>query len=194
MNKLVFFLGPAGSGKTTLAKAVASRRKAAFFDMDILLRPAADVILAMHGLDITDRDSLEYKKLCRDLGYRITMDAALDNIGLNTDVFVVGPFTQEAATPDWISSELSRIGRSLLDVEVLVVMIELANEEVYRNRIQGRQSPLDDWKITHWDQFRSSLHSRNVQWPIPSSNVAYIDNSNPDLEATILLVDHFIYP
>ncbi|MDQ0195311.1 AAA family ATPase [Paenibacillus wynnii] len=193
MSKLVFFLGSAGAGKTTLAKAVASRRKAAFFDMDILLRPAADVIMTMHGLDITDRDSVEYKKLCRDLGYRITMDAALDNIGLDTDVFVVGPFTKEASNTGWIESELSRIGRSLLDVEVKVVLVELANEELYHHRIQGRQSALDDWKITHWDKFRTSLGSRNVQWPIPSSNVAYIDNSNPDIEATILLVDHFIY-
>lgn len=30
MNKLVFFLGPAGAGKTTLAKAIASRRKIPF--------------------------------------------------------------------------------------------------------------------------------------------------------------------
>lgn len=45
MNKLVFFLGPAGAGKTTLAKAIASRRKVPFFDMDILLRPAADAIM-----------------------------------------------------------------------------------------------------------------------------------------------------
>ncbi|KGE17007.1 AAA family ATPase [Paenibacillus wynnii] len=193
MNKLVFFLGPAGAGKTTLAKAVASRRKAAFFDMDILLRPAADVIMTMHGLDITDRDSVEYKKLCRDLGYRITMDAALDNIGLNTDVFVVGPFTKEASNTGWIESELSRIGRSLLDVEVKVVLVELANEELYHHRIQGRHSALDDWKMQHWGQFRASLGSRNVHWPIPASNVAYIDNSNPDIEATTLLVEHFIY-
>lgn len=61
MNKLVFFLGPAGAGKTTLAKAIASRRKVPFFDMDILLRPAADAIMTFHGLDPADRDSTDYK-------------------------------------------------------------------------------------------------------------------------------------
>ncbi|MEK3736250.1 MULTISPECIES: AAA family ATPase [Paenibacillus] len=193
MNKLVFFLGPAGAGKTTLAKAIASRRKIPFFDMDILLRPAADAIMTLHGLDPADRDSAEYKRLCRDLGYRITMDAALDNIGLDVDAFVVGPFTKEAANPDWISNELVRIGRSLLDVEVKVVLVGLANEELYRERIQDRQSPLDEWKFQHWNEFRTSLGNRTVAWPLPAENIALIDNSNPDIYATVAAVERFIY-
>jgi len=193
MNKLVFFLGPAGAGKTTLAKAVASRSKTAFFDMDILLRPAANLIMTMHGLDPSDRDSAEYKRLCRDLGYRITMDAALDNISLSADAFVVGPFTKETADPEWISSELSRIGRSLLDVEVKVVMVELANEDLYRQRIMGRQSHLDQWKLEHWEKFRASLSSRSISWPLPVSNVITIDNSNPNIEETTRTVQDFIY-
>lgn len=193
MNKLVFFLGPAGAGKTTLAKAIASYKKVPFFDMDILLRPAANAIMTLHGLDPADRDSAEYKRLCRDLGYRITMDAALDNIGLDIDAFVVGPFTKEAATPDWISSELARIGRSTQDVEVKVVLVGLANEELYRKRIQGRQSPLDEWKFQHWDEFRASLGERTVKWPLPSSNVVLIDNSNPDIKETVAAVERFIY-
>jgi dephospho-CoA kinase len=193
MNKLVFFLGPAGAGKTTLAKAIASRRKIPFFDMDILLRPAADAIMTLHGLDQADRDSAEYKRLCRDLGYRITMDAALDNIGLDVDAFVVGPFTKEAANPDWISHELARIGRSLHDVEVKVVLVGLANEELYRERIQDRQSPLDEWKFQHWNEFRTSLGNRTVEWPLPAENIALIDNSNPDITATAAAVERFIY-
>lgn len=193
MNKLVFFLGPAGAGKTTLAKSIASGRKVPFFDMDILLRPAADAIMTLHGLDPADRDSADYKRLCRDLGYRITMDAALDNIGLNVDAFVVGPFTKEAANPDWISNELSRIGRSLQDVEVKVVLVELANEELYRKRILDRQSPLDEWKFQHWDEFRKAFGNRSVNWPLPSSNVKVIDNSNPDITKTVSVVEHFIY-
>ncbi|AWV33690.1 MULTISPECIES: AAA family ATPase [Paenibacillus] len=193
MNKLVFFLGPAGAGKTTLAKAIASRRKIPFFDMDILLRPAADAIMTLHGLDPADRDSAEYKRLCRDLGYRITMDAALDNISLDVDAFVVGPFTKEAANPDWISHELARIGRSLQDVEVKVVLVGLANEELYRERIQDRQSPLDEWKFQHWNEFRTSLGNRTVEWPLPAENIALIDNSNPDITATTAAVEQFIY-
>ncbi|WP_020428666.1 AAA family ATPase, partial [Paenibacillus riograndensis] len=181
MNQLVFFLGPAGAGKTTLAKAVASRRKAAVLDMDILLRPAADVIMQMHGLDPADRDSAEYKRLCRDLGYRITMDAALDNMGLDCDVFVVGPFTKEAAEPDWIGGELARIGRTLEEIVVKVVLVSLGNTGLYRERIEGRHLPLDAWKFQNWETFRTSLGTRTIAWPLPADNILQIDNSDPDV-------------
>lgn len=193
MNKLVFFLGPGGAGKTTLAKAVASRRKAAVLDMDILLRPAATAIMTMHGLDPDDRDSDEYKKLCRDLGYRITMDAALDNIGLSADLYVVGPFTQEAADPDWIEAELQLIGMTLQEVEVKVVLVTLKDEELFRERIAGRNSPLDGWKFRNWEQFRSAFSPRTVAWPLPEGKVTVIDNSSPELDVTAGIVEQFIY-
>lgn len=193
MNKLVFFLGPGGAGKTTLAKTIAARRPASVFDMDILLRPAATAIMTMHGLDPDDRDSDEYKSLCRDLGYRITMDAALDNIGLQSDIFVVGPFTKEAADPEWIGRELSRIGRTLAEVEVKVVMVSLPDAATFRERLEGRQSPLDAWKFAHWDEFSASLGSRTVAWPLPASHMAQIDNSHPDRKVASAAVEAFIY-
>ena len=193
MNKLVFFLGPGGAGKTTLAKTVAARRSAAVFDMDILLRPAATAIMMLHGLDPDDRDSEEYKRLCRDLGYRITMDAALDNIGLQSDVFVVGPFTKEAADPEWIGRELSRVGHTLEEVEVKVVMVGLPDAAAFRERLEGRHSPLDAWKFSHWDEFSTSLGPRTVAWPLQPSRVVQIDNSNPDKNVAAAAVEAFIY-
>ncbi|SCZ05548.1 AAA domain-containing protein [Paenibacillus polysaccharolyticus] len=179
-SKLIFFLGGAGSGKTTLAKALSRKYKAAFLDMDILLRPAAEAIMTLQGLDPSDRDSPEYKRLCRDLGYRITMDAALDNVQLGVDTLVVGPFTKETGTPDWIEQELARIGRSLDNTDVRVAYVYLQNEALYRQRITARQSPLDEWKLANWDAFRSSLDRKRVAWPLPTESIAYIDNSSDD--------------
>ena len=88
--RLVFFLGGAGAGKTTAAKALAARRRAAVFDMDTRLRPAAEALMTLAGLDPSDRESDAYQKLCRELGYRITMDAALENVAVGTDAFVIG--------------------------------------------------------------------------------------------------------
>ncbi|WP_338325855.1 hypothetical protein [Paenibacillus luteus] len=131
MRKLVFFVGGAGAGKTTLAKGLAKKRSVAIMDMDTLLRPAAIALMTQAGLDPNDRDSEDYKRLCRDLGYRITMDAALENIANECDIFVIGPFTKETEAPLWIEQELGSIGASLMDVEVKVVFVYLSDDRLH---------------------------------------------------------------
>ncbi|MHA6484871.1 AAA family ATPase [Paenibacillus sp. strain BS8-2] len=192
MGKLVFFLGGAGAGKTTLAKALARRSHAALLDMDTLLRPAAEMIMKLSGLDPNDRDSAMYKSRCRDLGYRLTMDAAMENIELGTDVYVIGPFTQETANPFWLEDELSRIGASSSNVEVKVIIVTLPHNTKYRDRIEQRGSALDAWKLEHWDTFSKSLQPRDVQWPIPKSSILYFDNAGELSADKLTLVEQFI--
>lgn len=149
--------------------------------------------MTLQGLDPSDRDSPEYKHLCRDLGYRITMDAALDNVQLGIDTVVVGPFTKETETTNWIEQELSRIGRSLEDTDVRVAYIYLANEELYHKRIMARQSPLDEYKLANWDTFTASLARKQVAWPLPASSVVYIDNSEDDVNVALSEVERHMY-
>ncbi|WP_424767928.1 AAA family ATPase [Paenibacillus sp. sgz302251] len=193
MRKLVFFVGGAGAGKTTLAKAVARRSGAAFFDMDTLLRPAAVALMTQAGLDPSDRDSAAYKELCRDLGYRITMDAALENIAIGTDTLVIGPFTKETETPDWIEQELSAIGASLGDVDVKVVFVTLPDEQLYYSRISQRDLEIDRWKLEHWSEFSQSLVKRELKWSIPAAAVLYFDNSKPLDQEALAVLEAFIY-
>lgn len=193
MRKLVFFLGPAASGKTTLAKALAKKRRAAFFDMDTLLRPAAEAIMTLSGLDPNDRDSPVYKQYCRDLGYRITMDAALENLELGMDAFVVGPFTKETEDPLWLEQELMRIGASLNDVDIKAAYIFLSDNESYRQRIEQRGSALDKWKLKNWRHFSQSLTRREIKWNLPDSSVLYLDNSGPFTPEKFFFMERFIY-
>jgi hypothetical protein len=194
MRKLVFFVGGAGAGKTTLAKALAARRGAALFDMDTMLRPAAVALMTQAGLDPDDRDSAAYKALCRDLGYRITMDAALENVAIGNDALVIGPFTKETDDPKWIETELARIGATLSDVEVSVVFVQLKDDRQHYERIARRGLPLDQYKLKHWETFsQTSLASRVLNWSIPASSVLYFDNSGELNAQTIDLVEQFVY-
>ncbi|SFL82894.1 shikimate kinase [Paenibacillus sp. 1_12] len=196
MRKLVFFLGPAGAGKTTIAKTLAKRYRAALFDMDTMLRPAAAALMKLAGLDPEDRDSATYKSLCRDLGYRITMDAALENIELGTDAYVIGPFTKETESPEWLVKELESIGASVENVEVKVVFVHLADSLSYYQRIKERGLSLDDWKLDNWNVFSQTLAIRDIHWDIPISHIFYYNNSVPSVPITddsFMSVERFIY-
>jgi GTPase SAR1 family protein len=193
MRKLIFFLGPAGAGKTTIAKALAQRRQLPLFDMDTLSRPAAEVIMTLAGLDPNDRDSTVYKRHCRDLGYRITMDAALENLELGLDVIVIGPFTKEIEDPLWLENELLRIGASLRDVETKVLYLFLPDESFYRLRIAERGLDIDAWKLENWSNFNQTLIRREIKWNIPAASILYFDNSEPLTQDKLLLIEKFIY-
>ncbi|NEW05110.1 ATP-binding protein [Paenibacillus sp. SYP-B3998] len=193
MPKLVFFLGPAAAGKTTLAKAIVAKRPAAFLDMDTLSRPAAETIMRLSGLDPNDRDSPIYKQHCRDLGYRITMDAALENVGIGVNTYVVGPFTKEIADPLWLEQELSRAGASLSHIAVKAIYVYLPDEHAYRLRLAERGSVLDAWKLENWAAFSPSLERQDIQWPLPASAKLYVDNSDILSDEKLSMIEGFIY-
>lgn len=192
MKRLVFVLGAAGAGKTTVAKALAAKRGSAFFDMDTLLRPAAEAIMTMQGLDPDDRDSAAYKTLCRDLGYRITMDAALENVALGIESLVIGPFTKETADPGWLASELARIRESTDSVDVKILFVTLPTEADYYRRIVQRGSKLDDWKLANWDTFSSSLTPRRAAWPLRPEAVLHYNNTDPLTMENLLELERFL--
>ncbi|MWC27744.1 AAA family ATPase [Paenibacillus sp. MMS18-CY102] len=192
-TRLVFFVGGAGAGKTTLAKALARRRKMAVLDMDTLLRPAADALMANAGLDPSDRDSDAYKRLCRDLGYRITMDAALENVGNGIDAVVIGPFTKEIADPKWLDQELAKLGEARLTVEVKAIFVYLPDHQHHYERIHERGLAMDRYKLDHWEAFSQSLIRREIDWDLPDNAVLYYNNSKPISEQTLVLLEQFVY-
>ncbi|WP_055106676.1 AAA family ATPase [Paenibacillus ihumii] len=178
MQKLVFFVGVAGTGKTTVARKIADRIPAAFLDRDTVGGRFVEKILEMNGLDVNDRDSDFYKKHLRDLEYDTTKDICIENLAAGQNVFMISPFTAELKNKQWIEDVISAAGLTKNEVDVKVIVVTLSDMETQKQRIIDRQTERDTWKLEHWDDFKHRVQFvPEINWDIPKSSILVFDNS-----------------
>lgn len=178
MQKLVFFVGVAGTGKTTVARKIADRIPAAFLDRDTVGGRFVEKILEMNGLDVNDRDSDFYKKHLRDLEYDTTKDICIENLAAGQNVFMISPFTAELKNKQWIEDVISAAGLTKNEVDVKVIVVTLSDMETQKQRIIDRQTERDTWKLEHWDNFKHRVQFvPEINWDIPKSSILVFDNS-----------------
>lgn len=178
MQKLVFFVGVAGTGKTTVARKIADRIPAAFLDRDTVGGRFVEKILEMNGLDVNDRDSDFYKKHLRDLEYDTTKDICIENLAAGQNVFMISPFTAELKNKQWIEGVISAAGLTKNEVDVKVIVVTLSDMETQKQRIIDRQTERDTWKLEHWDDFKHRVQFvPEINWDIPKSSILVFDNS-----------------
>jgi len=178
LQKLVFFVGVAGTGKTTVARKLAARIPAAFLDRDTIGGRFVEAILEINGLDKRDRDSDYYKEHLRDLEYDTAKDVCIENLAAGQNVFMISPFTAELKNKKWIEEVVEAAGLTLGEVDVKVVVVTLLDMELQKNRIIGRQTERDQWKLNNWGDFEKRIEFvPQMNWDIPSSSILVFDNS-----------------
>ncbi|WP_068782872.1 AAA family ATPase [Paenibacillus phocaensis] len=193
MQKLVFFVGVAGTGKTTVARKLAGRMPAAFLDRDTVGGRFVEKILEMNGLDVNDRDSDFYKQHLRDLEYDTTRDICIENLAAGQNVFMISPFTAELKSKDWMETLLQEARLSKREVDVKVVVVTLKDMETQKERIIDRCTDRDTWKLEHWDDFKHRVQFvPEVNWDIPASSILEFDNSGELTEEKVEEVYRFV--
>ncbi|WP_141434251.1 AAA family ATPase [Bacillus sp. 03113] len=194
MQKLVFFVGVAGTGKTTVAKQIALSNPCTFIDRDTVGGRFVEKILEMNGLDKNDRDSDFYKENLRDLEYDTARDICVENLSVGQDVFMISPFTAELKNKEWIVNLLAESGKSLQEVDVKVVVVTLKNAESQKNRIKARATVRDTWKLENWGSYETRIDFiPSINWDIPESNIYIFDNSGDLTAKKIESLSDFIY-
>ncbi|WP_163539939.1 AAA family ATPase [Gracilibacillus sp. YIM 98692] len=178
MQKLVFFVGVAGTGKTTVAERVADQIPCAFLDRDTVGGRFVERFLEMNDLDPNDRDSDFYKKHLRDLEYDTTKDICIENLRVGQNVFMISPFTAELKNKEWIDEVVEASGKTKEDIDVKVVVVTLEDIEQQRKRIEERGTERDTWKLDNWDSYETRVDFvPTINWDISEDHVHIFDNS-----------------
>ncbi|WP_168123785.1 AAA family ATPase [Paenibacillus sp. HB172176] len=178
MQKLIFFVGVAGTGKTTVAKKLSTSIPAAFLDRDTIGGRFVEAILEMKGLDKNDRDSDFYKKNLRDLEYDTAKDVCIENLAAGQNVFMISPFTAELKNKQWIEDVVAAAGLARSEVDVRVLVVTLQDMELQKERIVERQTVRDQWKLDHWSDFQKRVDFvPEINWELPEKSVLVFDNS-----------------
>ncbi|MCU6712467.1 ATP-binding protein [Paenibacillus sp. J5C_2022] len=193
MQKLVFFAGVAGTGKTTVARKLSDKMPAAFLDRDTIGGRFVEAILEMKGLDKNDRDSQFYKDNLRDLEYDATRDVCVENLAAGQNVFMISPFTAELKNREWIEEVIADAGLSREQVDVKVAVITLQDMELQKERIVERRTERDKWKLEHWSDFQKRVDFvPEINWDIPASSILIFDNSGELTEEKVEVLYRFV--
>lgn len=178
MQKLIYFVGVAGTGKTTVAKKVASEIPCAFLDRDTVGGRFVERFLIDQGLDKDDRDSSFYQENLRDLEYETTKDICIENLRMGQNVFMISPFTKELKDPQYLTDLLKRAGKTNRDVNVKVVVVTLQDIDEQRSRIEKRATKRDAWKLENWADYEDRVNFvPEINWTLPEDHIHIFDNS-----------------
>lgn len=165
-------IGPAGSGKTTVAQQTAKENGAAYLDKDRICGRFVEFALAATGHDPTDRESNDYyRDNLLPLEYETLMDVAGINLHLGRSVVLDAPFGAYFGKPDY----LTRVAEDFQWPSTAITVIRVrVPQDVLRTRLTRRGLERDQWKLAHWDDYWSVYGSLECAW----SGVNFQDLNN----------------
>ncbi len=167
---VVFVIGLAGSGKSTIARQLAAGLPGVYLDKDTVAGSFTGLILESAGHDRGDRDSVFYRNVVMPLEYETLLRLGEDNMRLGHPIIFDAPFGAYFSDKEYIRRRATEkswpAGRRI----VLRVQVD---KERNRQQLTQRTSPRDAWKLEHWDEFWASAQ-RDCLW----EDVEYITLDN----------------
>jgi predicted kinase len=129
--------GPAGSGKSTMGRALASVTSAVVIDQDTATNPLMAAVAAAAGVG-DDLDHPALRGSVRQARYQCIIDIARDNLAIGRDVVLIAPFTTESSN----SGAWSEVVRQLRPAHVTLVWVTVPPDVALARRVQ-RNLPRD---------------------------------------------------
>jgi predicted kinase len=178
-------LGPAGSGKSTVAKLVARRYSALYLDKDRLSGPFVRLVLALNGKDPHARESDDfYLRRVMTTEYESLFEVCADNLHLGASVVIDAPFAAYTRDPDFLTETARRAGWP--DAEVIVLLVRTP-EDLVHERVVARRSERDASKLEHWQEFWSRFGTVQCAWTGVRQVEVRNDGAEPDLSRLVAI-------
>jgi len=144
-------IGPAGSGKSTIAQRLARQHGAAYLDKDAMSARFVEAALVSAGYDPGDREANPfYRDIILPLEYDSLLDVAGANLRLGCPVVVDAPFSPYLSDPTFITAAAERFDWPPIDVEVVRVRV---SPRTLQDRLRKRGLERDQVKLAHWDEY-----------------------------------------
>lgn len=156
-------IGPAGSGKSSVARLLAGHTGAAYLDKDTVCTRLTEALLAQAGTDPSERDhNPYYQSVVMDLEYATLLDLAGDNLRTGRPVVLDAPFGRYFDTPDHLAAVAHR-HRWPEGTECVVVRVRV-DKETARARVAARGYARDASKLNDWDAFWDKASRSECRW------------------------------
>jgi predicted kinase len=132
-------MGVAGTGKTTLAKALLNRICAVYLDNNFV----ADAFFPYTRSDVA------YMQLRPKL-YSALYRIAQENLQAGNTVLIDAPHVKEMQNPEWREWLTQFVSTSRATLRIIRCF---SGEDILRTRLQTRGEPRDLWKLNNWVDF-----------------------------------------
>ncbi|MGP3989163.1 AAA family ATPase [Streptomyces sp. 3N207] len=158
-----FVIGPAGSGKTSVARLLAEMSGAAYLDKDTVCTRLTEALLELAGTDPAQRDlNPYYQSKAMDLEYLTLLDLARDNLAVGRPVVLDAPFGRYYPRPGYLEEAAERHSWPQ-HVEPVVVQVHV-DSETARERVRARGYTRDLSKLADWDAFWKKAQDNECEW------------------------------
>ncbi|NJQ02881.1 AAA family ATPase [Streptomyces zingiberis] len=156
-------IGPAGSGKTSVARLLAERAEAAYLDKDTACTRFTEALLELAGTDKDERDhNPYYQSHVMELEYRTLLDLARDNLALGRPVVLDAPFGRYFARPGYLA-EVAADHAWPPATETVVIEVRV-DSATARERVRARGYARDLSKLADWDAFWKRAQDNPCRW------------------------------
>lgn len=182
-KNIIFLIGAAGCGKSSIGKIICKYYNIMYLDKDIVCNNFTSKLLQLNGYNSGDRDDCAfYKNDLMPIEYKTILDIANDNISLGQSVLLDAPFCAYFNDENYLNKLKTKYNWSN-DVNIIVIHIDI-DEKLHYTRILERNNERDKWKLDNWQEYILSLEKNKCTW---KNAIHLYYNNNNDLPDKLIL-------